>query len=562
MVFLYLLTMWFVVLLVFWFAGRKGDQTSELKIFLFFFTSLKLVLGPMQSWSAWLGFVNGQGALLFENQCILAWDPYDSIMIIIPLPLMALVELAFTALVIRLLIRYAGLHSGWFHVSRLIRTASVLIMIRYGTFTVRSHFLMKISSLMAIFTDFCFALYSFNAVCTQAFLFLYCVPAGPGGSRVEVFPVLDCNSERYKTRQAVVYFFIFGWLVVMPLALLCFLVYLYRARKLNEPNVIQRWGFFYRSYRAPFFWLEPVLLIRRILIVVMAVNMRNDPLARSASLVFLFVLFLMIQAWTRPYEQSSANLFEGMSLATLAILSALMANEADISTGSYPAAVRALVVMLVLLVGGILFTAVVLQLPFIKQRLKPCKKRLKPCIQALRRCTSDRERQLRTSSAYSGVDSLGVHSASRSGLHRRVSSSSLHDGSRNASLHSPLLIAEHEAFQDRGRKSKRQSSAISIKASSSGRRPAPISAAGRSPSSKSRTEVELQIPAFSLSRQGRDASVPSSYSGAILDRGHSVAAFSVSDQGFLLPPSQQAPAQGASPQAAGRSLFAPNVPQQ
>jgi len=210
-------------------------------------------------------------------------------------------------------------------------------------------------SLLTIFVWF--SINSFSAISTDVFLHLGCVPAG-STDVVLVYPALDCRSSAYQARQPIIYMLLVVWLILLPGGLLLFLLYLKRNGRLTDARTVHRWGFLYRTYLPQYYWLEFVLLVRRVVIVSLSVLLLQSATSRSTALVAAFVGFLLLQVWLRPYAHRAANIWETLALSALALISSLVTGHSVVEDGPYPQSTQALTGLLVGLLGGALLLAV------------------------------------------------------------------------------------------------------------------------------------------------------------------------------------------------------------
>lgn len=164
-----------------------------------------------------------------------------------------------------------------------------------------------------------FFLSSFSAVTLAVFQHLQCVQVGP--ARVLLSdPAVNCGSPDYDSLLVLVYTLLVLWVIGLPLALLILLLYLRSTNKMQDVAVADRWGFLYTTYTARFFWVEPLALVRRVMIVSLAVLLLDHPIARSQALILSLLGLGLLQLTFRPYAGKVANRSETAAMLALMVL--------------------------------------------------------------------------------------------------------------------------------------------------------------------------------------------------------------------------------------------------
>jgi len=194
-------------------------------------------------------------------------------------------------------------------------------------------------------------------VTTDAFSLIGCVSAGDT-EVVLAFPALDCHSAAYARRRSVIYFLLVMWVAALPIGLFLFLRYLRQADKLANARTLHRWGFLYSTYRPEYYWLEPLYLMRRAVIVSLSVLLLDDSHVRSTALVTVMWLCGLLQVYLRPYAHKPANYWEIVVLAVLSVLASLISGHSVVQDGPYTIGVQVLSSLLVAALGLALVGAV------------------------------------------------------------------------------------------------------------------------------------------------------------------------------------------------------------
>jgi hypothetical protein len=164
-----------------------------------------------------------------------------------------------------------------------------------------------------------FFLSSFSAVTLAVFQHLQCGQVGP--ARVLLSdPAVDCGSPDYDSLLVLVYTLLVLWVIGLPLALLILLLYLRLKNKMQDVAVADRWGFLDTTYTSRFFWVEPLALVRRVMIVSLAVLLLDHPIARSQALILSLLGLGLLQVTFRPYAGKVANRSETAAMLALMVL--------------------------------------------------------------------------------------------------------------------------------------------------------------------------------------------------------------------------------------------------
>lgn len=192
----------------------------------------------------------------------------------------------------------------------------------------------------------------------DVFLFLHCEPTGDNSPQVALyFPALNCNSATYQHRVRIVYAVLALWVLGLPLLLLWLLLNFKRNNKLTDSAVMARWGVLYRTFTYRFYWYEVLLLVRRIVVVSVAVLWMAQPALRSGCLNMLFLILTVFQIVYRPYSTPAANVWETVSLVSLALLSTLISGHSLVLDGAFPLEVQVSCSLVTVIVGTLLLGA-------------------------------------------------------------------------------------------------------------------------------------------------------------------------------------------------------------
>jgi len=197
-------------------------------------------------------------------------------------------------------------------------------------------------------------------VTLAVFQHLQCVQVGP--ARVLLSdPAVDCGSAEYDSLMVLVYTLLVLWVIGLPLALLILLLYLRRMNKMHDAVVQDRWGFLYTTYTSRFFWLEPLALVRRVMIVSLAVLLLDHPIARSQALILSLLGLGLLQVTFRPYAGKVANRSETAATLALMVLCVITTGYSIRQDHSLPLAAQAVVGLIVFSVTTVLVVLVLRQ---------------------------------------------------------------------------------------------------------------------------------------------------------------------------------------------------------
>ena len=181
------------------------------------------------------------------------------------------------------------------------------------------------------------------------------------------FPALSCSKGAWLTA---VWLSILLYVILLPGVMLAWLLLLFKRGLLNDETTMHRWGFLYQAYQGPLYWMEPLLLIRRLLVVSISVSTQDEPNDRSRALVAVFVSFLLMQVWVHPYFASSSNFWEGLALGCLVIVSSLVSGHSLLDDGPYSTAVQVLSSTIVSVFGLVLLGRVLVNKYSTSKRVK------------------------------------------------------------------------------------------------------------------------------------------------------------------------------------------------
>jgi len=179
---------------------------------------------------------------------------------------------------------------------------------------------------------------------------------------------VDCGSPDYDSLLILVYSLLVLWVIGLPLALLILLLYLRLKKKMHDVTVEARWGFLYTTYTSRFFWVEPLALVRRVMIVSLAVLLLDHPIARSQALILSLLGLGLLQVSFRPYAEKVANRSETAAMLALMVLCIITNGYSIRQDHSLPLAAQAVVGLIVFSVT-IVLAALVLQQKYISPQI-------------------------------------------------------------------------------------------------------------------------------------------------------------------------------------------------
>ena len=109
------------------------------------------------------------------------------------------------------------------------------------------------------------------------------------------------------------------YVVGIPATFVYFLVTAARAKRLREPEVVSKLGYIYLRYRERTFFWEILVMARKLLIVVAAVNIQNQ-LSQIILAEFTILAASMLQLLIKPYASLLNNILEATLLAASLVL--------------------------------------------------------------------------------------------------------------------------------------------------------------------------------------------------------------------------------------------------
>ena len=325
LVFALILCIWIYVLVL---HALSQSSSAEVKVLLYFVSASRLIIGPENSAVAWFAFWElNPGRALWNDQCVMKLTSYEQMIADVLMHFVAIGQLWLSALL-------------YYIYCRFIRRDAA----RYLYFTFRP-FVRTTSALM---------IYSFSTLTSVLFNFLQCVDVGE--QRVLYrSPEVDCNSSEYASRLWLIWLLLVVWVIGLPLAVMGILFRGYRKQLLADQAFRGTWGLLYESYSHKRFFFEPLLLIRRVSVVALAVLLYSDQLARTQALSFVCFIWCLAQVLSRPFARSIVNYLETTSLALLTIVSVLLTGPDQFGDNSLFTRVIVVVLVLTFVIGLALF---------------------------------------------------------------------------------------------------------------------------------------------------------------------------------------------------------------
>lgn len=132
------------------------------------------------------------------------------------------------------------------------------------------------------------------------------------------YPWVPCSSisEEHRTLITIALFFLFVYVIGVPVLFVGQLLYYRRRIALHDHVVEHRIGFLYETYRPEVFWFEAAWLGRRTLISV-CVSLIASGLFSTGAVLVVLLASLFVQRHVMPFSSQSANYLELISTACL-----------------------------------------------------------------------------------------------------------------------------------------------------------------------------------------------------------------------------------------------------
>jgi len=310
---LFIVAIWIGVLAMTAMSRPHPSDNALFQILTYFVQMGMLFLGPINTWSSWLLFLNLDLANTLSSvqggsgSCVMPLSPYGNMVMGLAAPIGMCFMLLFV-------MGYTKLwHKERWQIWNHLRTLTSI------------------------------ALFIYTPVADTVLRYLNCVQVG----KVRVVasnPAIDCDSPQYSQWGAIVYLTLIFFVAGGPFGILYFLVRAKRKDLLKDNDFEHRYGILYHRFRESTYWWVVVTLLRRTILVALVayIQKRGD---RYAAVSFFQLAFVLMQAKYNPFLLGSENTLAFLSLAFLLLLT--------IALGSYPfpysVAVQAVVTLLIFL---------------------------------------------------------------------------------------------------------------------------------------------------------------------------------------------------------------------
>jgi hypothetical protein len=162
---------------------------------------------------------------------------------------------------------------------------------------------------------------SYNSIVDACFRYLDCLEIEPGESYVSSMPAVSCQSSEYRNMWPLVLTLL---IVVVGLLPLLIVLFLYRKRqRLQEDQFKRRFGNLYEFFLPSYFFWEIFLLARRVILIVIMVQLqRDDALYSTASVIN--IIFALFQLYFNPFVKQQDNTHESIALVVLTLLTTFL----------------------------------------------------------------------------------------------------------------------------------------------------------------------------------------------------------------------------------------------
>lgn len=191
-------------------------------------------------------------------------------------------------------------------------------------------------------------LFSYTKVALSVTIFMRCQEVGPY-SVVYLAPAIHCTDGHYHLWFPVYVVVLMVYLVGVPC---CFMWWLHKHRgliALEDKQLSQPWGILYEPYHSEAYFIAPVVLVRRALMVAANIIFILKQETRIMTFSLLNFAFLVIHVWLRPYKVDNSNHLETALLSVLLVLSTIL------SLPDRPLSVESAVVVFLLISGSAAF---------------------------------------------------------------------------------------------------------------------------------------------------------------------------------------------------------------
>eukprot|EP01087_Luapelamoeba_hula_P021209 TRINITY_DN7375_c0_g1_i1.p1 TRINITY_DN7375_c0_g1~~TRINITY_DN7375_c0_g1_i1.p1 ORF type:complete len:169 (-),score=24.16 TRINITY_DN7375_c0_g1_i1:502-1008(-) len=96
-------------------------------------------------------------------------------------------------------------------------------------------------------------------------------------------------------------------------------ILLYYKRRIGDPLVLDKIGFFFVCYKPEYFWFELAIIARRLVLAVFISVIPHTSLARPTLIVVCFLAALALQYWMWPFKRLRDNVLEVLALLAITI---------------------------------------------------------------------------------------------------------------------------------------------------------------------------------------------------------------------------------------------------
>jgi hypothetical protein len=150
-------------------------------------------------------------------------------------------------------------------------------------------------------------------------------------SLIEVFAMTTINGAQYLTRSladeaftrihyvamtfSVVW--VIGFTVGMPAVGFGVLIWMNRTGRQNDPRWRTAFGFLSDGYKTKYYWWEGVVLLRKLVLLLLAIVWGNDSFLQAFAAVFVLSFAMLLQAQFQPYESLAINVLDLAAMAAV-----------------------------------------------------------------------------------------------------------------------------------------------------------------------------------------------------------------------------------------------------